>query len=243
MRRFPPARDVHAVARSFALTAGVAFAFAVPAHAQVYKCLDSGGRVTYQQSPCAAGQKGSALTIVPDNGSAQSPETIKNWNSAVADKRVVNGMTRQWVMQALGTPAGKRGPRAGETASEIWVYPSQNEVLRVGFFGETVAWQSRDAAKASAPDTATPGGGVDAARQAQLRDKVAAGQNCDEVRAELGPADREEPVGDAGPVGGPPRGLTGTRYSYQAIDGGVSLAFSCILNKVLDVERGVSTLR
>jgi hypothetical protein len=200
----------------------------VLATAQVYKCVDASGATTYQQEPCAGGQQGRALNLKPEKDTPAQPDMTPQWSAAASEGRVVTGMPRQFVTQALGAPAERRPPRTGEAGGEVWVYVKANEMTRVGFVGDVVAWTMRDAVKSP-----------EAVRTADARNKVAAGRNCDEVRAELGPADRQENVTDLDPATGQARGVAATRYIYEPgpSDGGVRLSFTCIENRVLDIGR------
>jgi len=49
---------------------------AIGAQAQVYKCIDSGGKTTYLQAPCPSGSKSTAIrrTVPPAPSNSASPE-------------------------------------------------------------------------------------------------------------------------------------------------------------------------
>jgi hypothetical protein len=212
-------------------TIAVAIACVAPlAHGQVFKCVDANGGTTYQQEPCAGGQQGRALNLKTDKETAPAPDLTPQWSAAASEGRIATGMPRRWVIEALGSPAERRSARSGETGSEIWVYVRANEMTRVGFVGDVVVWTVRDAVKAP-----------EAARSSEARNKVAAGRHCDEVRAELGPADRQEPVADVDAATGQARGPTGTRYVYEPGpgDGGIRLSFTCFDNRVIDIARAL----
>jgi Domain of unknown function (DUF4124) len=73
-------REVHPVVRGalFALTMGLS---AAPTFAEVYKCPDAAGKITYQQSPCGVvSAKGTIKTEGPAQTLAQMP----------ADRRIVD---------------------------------------------------------------------------------------------------------------------------------------------------------
>ena len=85
-------------------------------------------------------------------------------------------------------------------------------------------------------------GGSVATRGAQNRRFVIAGRFCEHVFAEIGAADREEPLAlpvDAArtPVPAP----AGTRYTYEPKPGDPQMrtVFSCVDGKVADAERTV----
>lgn len=217
----------------FALVALLALVGAAPLHAQVYKCVDAAGRTTYQQAPCKGAQQGRQLQMQPDNGSTRGPETAATWNAAVAEHRVVVGMPKQWVIEALGSPAERRAARSGESATEVWVYMYPTEAMRVGFVADAVAWTIKDAVQSPTADD------PEKLRRIAARQKVAAGRDCTQVLAELGPPDREEPASDVDQKTGQPRGPLVTRYVYQpgAGDPQTRTSFTCIDNRVIDVER------
>jgi len=207
-------------------------ALAVPAavRAQVYKCVDGKGNVTYQQEPCAGGQQGRALEIKQAPAAPAAPDLTPQWAEAAAEGRVITGMPKRFVVQALGQPGERRPPRAGESGGEVWVYVKGDGATRVGFVGDVVAWTTHDAAKPA-----------EGAPRADARNRVSAGRACDEVLAELGPADRQEPVRDVDPATGQARGLDGTRYVFEPgpADGRIRLTFTCFGNQVVDVARAL----
>jgi hypothetical protein len=65
----------------------VAFLAAANAHAQVYKCVDAGGKVVYSQTPCPANTKSGSMSrnvLTPAAPSADSP-TDKPADAAKSD--------------------------------------------------------------------------------------------------------------------------------------------------------------
>ncbi len=218
-----------------ALFAMLALATLAPLQAQVYKCVDTAGRTTYQQAPCTGAQQGRPLQMQPDNGSTRGPETTAAWSAAVAERRVVVGMPKQWVVQALGSPAERRAARAGENATEVWVYMNPGEAMRVGLVADAVAWTVKDAVQSPMADDA------EKMRRFAARPKVAAGRDCAQVLAELGPPDREEPANDVDQKTGLPIGPPTTRYVYDpgAGDPQTRTSFTCIDNRVIDVARAM----
>src|SRR5687767_10623653 len=159
-------------ARRIGVTAAIAaLAVASPALAQVYKCVDRAGHVTYQQSPCTGGQQGGAVEL-------KEPVTVRQdgndamWSAAAREQRVVVGMPKPFVTQALGTPAQIRAPRNGESGSEVWVYNRNGQTTRVGFINNAIAWMRSDApaAPADARASGAPPAPTGAQREARIRE-------------------------------------------------------------------------
>jgi hypothetical protein len=142
------------------------------------------------------------------------------------------------VLRSRGAPAEIRPATINEQATEVWRYSAKDGALLVGFAGPEVAWV-RD--EAVARPAAPPSAGADAnTRGAQNRRFVIAGRFCEHVFAEIGAADREEPLAlppDAAGVAAP----AGTRYTYEpkAGDPQMRTVFNCVGGKVADVERTV----
>jgi hypothetical protein len=207
---------------------------AVTADAQgnVVKCVDAGGNITYQDSPCIAGQAGRSVELPQ----AETREDTSAWEAAARDARVVKGMPKRWVLRARGAPAEIRPATTSEQATEVWRYSAKDGAVLVGFAGPSVAWVRDETAARTAAPAST--GGDAATRGAQNRRFVIAGRFCEHVFAEIGAADREEPLA-APPDKAPATG--GTRYTYepQAGDPQMRTVFSCVGGKVADVERTV----
>src|SRR5687768_16444307 len=136
-------------ARRIGVTAAIAaLAVASSALAQVYKCVDRAGHTTYQQSPCTGGQQGGTVEL-------KEPVTVRQdgndamWSAAAREQRVVVGMPKPFVTQALGTPAQIRAPRSGESGSEVWVYSKNGQTTRIGFVNNVIAWLRSDAGPAA----------------------------------------------------------------------------------------------
>ena len=90
-------------------------------------------------------------------------------------------------MGAMVVSLTLRPPRAGEDASEVWVYRRTDLEARVGFRNNVVAWLnhgSEDAAQAAAA-AATP------------RQALVPGRPCATLEADLGPAEGIEEDFDA----------------------------------------------
>ncbi len=212
---------------------------AAPALAQVFKCVDKTGHTTYQQSPCAGGDQGGTVDLAESvlNRSGGS-EAI--WSAAAREQRVVVGMPKPFVTQALGTPAEIRAPRSGESGSEVWVYAKPGPTTRLGFVNNAVAWIRSDAV---APETrsaaAVPAAVASAAssREARVRDALSVGKDCTAVLQDAGAPDREEPL-SAG-------NFSGARYVYafDPANANAFAAFVCLNGRVTSVERYVPGAR
>ena len=231
-RRSPRAR--RPAAPRWAVVACLLLAAAAHAQGGVVKCVDTDGNVTYQDSPCTSGQAGRQVALPK----AETREDTSAWEAAAREARVVKGMPKRWVLRARGTPAEITPGSTREEATEIWRYAAKDGAQLVGFAGPNVAWV-RDttpggaAAGAPAP-AATAGAAAAAALQgAQNRRFVIAGRYCEHVFAEIGTADRQEPVTAA------PGAQAGIRYTYEpkAGDPQMRTVFTCADGKVADVER------
>jgi hypothetical protein len=207
-------------------------AYAAGAGAQVYKCVDARGQVTYQQEPCAGGTSGGpvqlndALKVRPAGDEA-------TWSAAAREGKPLVGMPKPFVIAASGEPREIRVPRAGEGGTEVWVYAKGGQVMRIGFAGTgVVAWIRSDAAAAEAPGTA-PLAARPADRATRVREALNIGKPCAAVLAEAGPADREEPLAVGGVAG------SGTRYvySFDPANANAYAAFVCVGGRVTGVER------
>jgi Domain of unknown function (DUF4124) len=210
------------------------------AAAEVVKCIDVNGNITYQDVPCTGGQAGRKVELPK----SESIEDTTAWEAAARDARVVKGMPKRWVLRSRGAPAEIRPPAAREDATEVWRYAAKDGALLIGFAGPNVAWVRDEPGTRAAPppaaaraaDSAAANAAANATtRGAQNRRFVIAGRFCEHVFAEIGTADREEPL--AAPVAAAP----GTRYIYepQAGDPQMRTVFSCVSGKVADVERTV----
>ena len=211
-------------------------AFTAVAQGNVVKCIDANGNITYQDVPCTAGHVGRSVELPQ----AEAREDTSSWEAAARDARVVKGMPKRWVLRARGAPAEIRPATISEQATEVWRYSARDGALLVGFAGPDVAWvRDESAARAAAP----PSAGADAiTRGAQNRRFVIAGRFCEHVFAEIGAADREEPLASpADAAGAPTPAPAGTRYTYEpkAGDPQMRTVFSCVGGKVADVERTV----
>lgn len=227
--------------RRAALAVLLVLAFAAPqsarAQGEVFKCVDRGGHVTYQQSPCAGGAKGGQVELVDPvvvgKPAAPAAPVEQGWPAMAREKRIAVGMPKTFVTEAYGAPIEIRSPRSGETGSEVWVYSRAGQVTRIGFQNNLVAWTRSDSAL---PDS-KPGAALTPApppsREARVRNALVVGKACNTALAEAGPPDREEPL--AGPAGG------GTRYvfAFDAANANAYAAAVCIGGRITSVERYV----
>lgn len=210
----------------------VASVLAAPAAAQVYKCVDKSGSTTYQQSPCSAGQQGGTVKL-------EEPVSIRpggseaTWSAAAREQRVVVGMPKPFVTEALGTPAEIRAPRSGESGTEVWVYAKAGQTTRLGFVNNSLAWiRSDSAAPDSRPQAPSASGASPVPdREARIREALAVGKTCAATLQDAGTPDREEPL-SAGTT-------TGARYVYlfDPANPNAFAAFMCLNGRVTSVER------
>jgi hypothetical protein len=68
------------------LVLGVFLIFATGAQAQVYKCVDAGGKTTYLQSPCPSGAKSTAISRTVPPAAPQSEPDAGASGAEMADK-------------------------------------------------------------------------------------------------------------------------------------------------------------
>jgi hypothetical protein len=214
-----------------------ALTLASPAAGQVYKCVDKGGHTTYQQSPCAGGQQGGTVEL-KESVSIQPGGSEAMWSAAARAQRVVVGMPKPFVTEALGAPTEIRSPRSGESGTEVWVYAKAGQTTRLGFVNNALAWMRSDsAAPEPRPQGAAPAASPGADREARIRDALAVGKNCAAALQDAGTPDREEPL-SAG-------GTTGARYVYllDPANANALAAFVCLNGRVTSVERYVPGAR
>lgn len=218
-----------------------ALAAALPARAQVFKCLDAQGRTTYQQSPCPKDGKGAQVELTPNNGVAgDAPELEAKWAAAAKQGQVQAGMPRRFVQLAWGAPAEVRPGTPADRASEIWIYRGTGGIRRVGFLDGRVAWERADgssveSARNGASDTSSRGGNMPAGRSS-----VSPGQDCEKALAAAGSPERSEAVILPSPGrDGRPIPTQGMRYVFDN-DGGAppqSMAIVCLNGLVSDIQR------
>ena len=214
-----------------------------PAHAEVFKCVDATGNVTYQQEPCTGGAKGAPVELKTDNAQSQDPgDRDGRWRIAAEQGKVIPGMPKRWVQQALGQPREIRRGTTAENVPEVWVYQTPRGPVRVGFRTNAVEWSRTEApagpaapAPESPPVIAAAAGGPSVAAET-ARSRVAADRRCDEVLAELGPATKVETIDGTG------ERPAETRYAYDPASGGLPLrlSFTCIGGRVVAVSRDIT---
>lgn len=203
--------------------------WAAGAGAEVIRCIDAAGNITYQDVPCNPGQAGRNVPLP----TAESPDNAAAWEAAARDARVIKGMPKRWVIRARGTPAEIRPGSAREEATEIWRYTGGNGTLLVGFAGSDVNWIREEGARGGERAAPSPAA---ATRGAHNRRFVIAGRYCEHVVAEIGPPDRQESLAAS-------TANAGVRYIYEPQSGDPQMrtVFSCVGGKVADVERTVVT--
>jgi hypothetical protein len=114
-------------------------ALAQHAMAEIYKCTDKNGNVTYQNEKCPSGGKIERVDIFDNNWTANRSEKEAEWQRNAADRRVTTGMPARWVREGFGDPAEIRETTTGG-AKEIWVYSLPDKSLQVGMLDDQVVW-------------------------------------------------------------------------------------------------------
>lgn len=214
----------------------LAFSAALAAHAQVFRCLDAQGRTTYQQSPCAGGEKGARVELTPDNGVASdAPALEAKWSAAAKQGLVPPGMPKRYVQMALGTPTEVRPGSSGERASEIWVYRGPADTRRIGFLDGRVTWEQKGDGAPAEPARRDVAGDSGANRT-----PVEQGQACEAALTAAGAPDRSDAIRipTTSPTGQPVV-ATGTRYVFPADRNRDAFAFTCLGGYVYDIERAI----
>ena len=120
---------------------------ALPAAADIFKCTDSGGNVTYQNEKCPTGAKSGRVEIFDNNWTANRSEKEAEWQRNANNHRVATGMPTRWVRESLGEPGEIRETTSGG-ATELWVYNLPDRSVQVGMRDNEVLW-SREAPPAS----------------------------------------------------------------------------------------------
>jgi len=239
------------------------FAFAAPASAQIFKCTDASGNVTYQNEACPKNMKAGRVDIFDNSWTADRAEKEAEWRRNAASRRVVTGMPLRWVREALGEPAEIRDtPTAG--AAQVWAYSFPDRNVEVGILAEQVLWVhetpvvaplsrappvanpappglGRDAADAlRAPETQSAVPEIErsaaTAPKAEAPRAIARGQDCRQALAELGRPDRQREITPPDNASDP-----ATEYIYEP--GGARAARTrvvCANGKVEGIDRSVS---
>lgn len=209
------------------------------ATAQVYKCTDVSGHVTYQQAPCAGSQRGAPIElsdpVLGRPGALSSDKAEALWHAAAREGRAVVGMPKPFVTQGMGSPAEIRAPRGGEAGGEVWVYPKGTQVTRIGFQDNAVAWMRTDATPPDKPagTAATPAAVAVADRETRVREALTIGKTCTAALQDAGPPDRDESLSVGQGAG------VGARYVYvfDATNANAYAAFVCLNGRITSIER------
>jgi hypothetical protein len=112
---------------------------AAPAAAQILKCTDGSGNVTYQNEPCPKNVKAGHVDIFDNSWTADRAEKEAEWRRNAAAHRVVTGMPLRWVRDALGEPAEVRDT-ATAGAAAVWLYNFPDRSVQVGILADQVLW-------------------------------------------------------------------------------------------------------
>jgi hypothetical protein len=116
-----------------------------PAHAQ-YKCTGADGAISFQQAPCASNHQQSQIQL-RDRGSpgdSATGQATVDWKlkaaeldwqrtvrEAIASGRVVVGMSRDQLYQAIGAPAKINAGQYGARSKDQLIYYRNNRTLYV----------------------------------------------------------------------------------------------------------------
>lgn len=134
-----PGRALMPILRTAAGVAALVALVAAPAAAQILKCTDDSGNVTYQNEPCPKNVKAGRVDIFDNSWTADRAEKEAEWRRNAALHRVVTGMPLRWVRDALGEPAEVRDT-ATAGATEVWLYNLPNRSVQVGILADQVLW-------------------------------------------------------------------------------------------------------
>jgi hypothetical protein len=104
--------------------------FSVPVHAQ-FKCTQPDGKVSFQQSPCAADSSSKKLELREQAmpGAAAVPAS-SNW-AAIATGRPAVGMTAKELEGAMGLPNVANLAQQGSDTADLFVYYRGNRTILV----------------------------------------------------------------------------------------------------------------
>ncbi|TMI02773.1 MAG: DUF4124 domain-containing protein [Betaproteobacteria bacterium] len=103
-----PGRALMSIPWNAAGFAALVALVAAPAAAQILKCTDGSGNVTYQNEPCPKNVKAGHVDIFDNSWTADRAEREAEWRRNAALHRVVTGMPLRLVRDALGEPAEVR---------------------------------------------------------------------------------------------------------------------------------------
>jgi hypothetical protein len=110
-----------------------------PAAAEIFKCTDQAGNITYQNEKCPSGTKAGKVDLFDNSWTATRGEKDAEWQRNAAEHRVLTGMPARWVREALGDPAETRETTTGG-AKELWVYNLSDRSVQVGMLENQVLW-------------------------------------------------------------------------------------------------------
>src|SRR5438876_6517554 len=147
-----PGRALMSIFWNVARLATFAALVAGPAAAQILKCTDGSGNVTYQNEPCPKNEKSGRVDIFDNSWTADRAEKEAEWRRNATLHRVVTGMPLRWVRDALGEPAEVRNT-ATAGAAEVWLYNFPDRSVQVGILADQVLW-FRETPERPAPDRA-----------------------------------------------------------------------------------------
>jgi len=128
---------------------------AAPAAAQILKCTDGSGNVTYQNEPCPKNVKAGHVDIFDNSWTADRAEKEAEWRRNATAHRVVTGMPLRWVRDALGEPAEVRDTTTAGAAA-VWLYNFPDRSVQVGILADQVLW-FRETPIVGSPARASPG--------------------------------------------------------------------------------------
>lgn len=107
--------------------------------AQIFKCIDASGNVTYQNEPCPREAKSGRIEIFDNRWTATREEREAEWRRNASEHRLATGMPARWVREALGEPTEIRdAPTAG--AAQLWLYTLSDRSVQVGMLNDQVLW-------------------------------------------------------------------------------------------------------
>jgi hypothetical protein len=134
-----PGRARMPILRTAVRLAALVTLVAAPAAAQILKCTDGSGNVTYQNEPCPKDVKAGRVDIFDNSWTADRAEKEAEWRRNAALHRVVTGMPLRWVRDALGEPEAVRAT-ATAGAAEVWLYNFPDRSVQVGILADQVLW-------------------------------------------------------------------------------------------------------
>lgn len=179
--------------RARGLRAAVAFVALVAlgaSAAEIFRCTDASGNVTYQNEACPKNMKAGRVDIFDNSWTADRAEKEAEWHRNAGAHQVVTGMPLRWVREALGEPAEVRAT-ATAGAAEVWMYNFPDRSVQVGMLGEKVLWV-RETPVAAPVTRVAPGAGQPPPAAAP----VAPAPGTDQPAPAAAPAMRVAPAAD-----------------------------------------------